>query len=368
MVFPMAAGVGLGLLFGFHLYESLFMGAVLTATSVSISAQTLMELGRLRTREGTTIMGAAIIDDVLGIIILSVVVALGGSSSTSVPLVITQMFLFFVLSIVIGSMLLEGIVSWVEKRARASEALFAAALVIIFVYSYAAQALGRVATITGSYIAGVLLSRTSAHKGVEKQVGGLTYGLLAPIFFVSIGLEADIHRLDGSLLLFALLITVAAVITKQFGCALGTLAAGFNWRQSLRVGTGMVSRGEVALIVAHVGLIEGVIGEDVFAVMVLMTLVTTIATPVMLRFVFREEKAEAGKEPAAHPGTGEAAGPAGETLPGTAPAAADYPSEMEVLGASADDLFHEEKDRGEREGDEEGAERPKTSPSGSDTR
>jgi len=291
VIFPFAAGAGLGLAFGYGLFESLFMGTVLTATSVSISAQTLMELGHLRSKEGTTILGAAIIDDVLGIIALSVMVAITASGTPgaprSIPVIIANMFLFFVLSITLGSLLLEGIVSFVEKRVRASEALFAAALVIIFVYSYAAQALGRVATITGAYIAGVLFSRTSVHRSIERQVGALTYGFLAPIFFVSIGLEADVHLLSPSDVLFAVVITAAAILTKQFGSALGTLAARFSWRESIRVGTGMVSRGEVALIVASIGFGAGIIEEDVLAVMIIMTLVTTIATPVMLRYVFR---------------------------------------------------------------------------------
>jgi len=364
VIFPFSAGTGLGILFGFGLYESLFIGTVLTATSVSISAQTLMELGHLRSKEGSTILGAAIIDDVLGIIMFSAVVALGasgaaGGGGASIPLVVAHMFLFFVLSIVIGSMLLEGIVSWVEKRARASEALFAAALVVIFVYSFAAQALGRVATITGSYIAGVLFSRTSVYKQVEKQIGGLTYGFLAPIFFVSIGLEADIHLLTPSTLLFAGLVTVAAIITKQLGCAVGTLATGFNWTQSLRVGTGMVSRGEVALIVATLGFGAGVIEEDVFAVLIIMTLITTIVTPVMLRYVFRGSKAGAGVESETEeaaetveaeggPGTGGAGKPtpdeeAGRVGPAAAPVTPHYPSETDVLEASAENPAYEGK-------------------------
>jgi len=342
VIFPMAAGTGLGLLFGFGIFESLFIGTIMTATSVSISAQTLMELGHLRSKEGASILGAAIIDDVLGIVALSVVVALGSTGGgagtpTSIPLVLGHMVLFFVLSIALGSVLLEGVVLWVQRRVQASEALFALALVVVFLYSFAAQALGQVATITGAYIAGVLFSRTTVHKTVEKQVGGVTFGLLAPIFFVSIGLEADVHLLTTSTALLAAVITVAAILTKLFGSAAGTKLVGFSWRESIRVGTGMVSRGEVALIITSIGFSAGVIGQDIFAVMVIMTLVTTIATPVMLRFVFAGKEAavagDAGDALSREPADAvEPAAEAGPTVAGRR-----RPSDLEVLEASADE-------------------------------
>lgn len=300
VVLPLGAGVAVGHMFGYGWSEGFFMGAALTATSVSISAETLMELGSLRTKEGSTILGAAVIDDVLGIVVLSLVVAfasggavpspvefvpLGGGAAAAARAVlwtILRMACFFVLAWILGRRYLESLTGAVA-RLRVSEPVLAFVVAIVFFYAWAAEALGAVASITGSYIAGVLFARTSFRQQIAQGIHPLTYSFLVPVFFINLGLQADMRQLQSRVALTLTLI-LAAVLTKVVGCGLAARLAGFSGRESYRVGVGMISRGEVGLIVAGYGLAHGIIGNDVFSAMVLMVLLTTIITPIWLRY------------------------------------------------------------------------------------
>jgi len=291
---PLAGGIGTTLYFGYPLYwEAIFVGTILTATSVSISAQTLMELKVLRSKEGSTILGAAVIDDVLGIIILGAVTALsavGAAQSAetagvgSVLAIILWMVLYFVIFWTIGSRYLER---WCDRvrKLPASQALLAFVLVITFLYAWSAEFLANLAAITGSYMAGVLFAQTKFREEIDEHIHPLTYSLFVPIFFVSIGLQANGREL-GSGIPFLIAIVVMAILTKVIGSFIGSRVTGFNNIQSLRVGVGMVSRGEVGLIVAGVGLGRGIIDQSIFSVMVIMVLATTMITPILLRYVF----------------------------------------------------------------------------------
>jgi Kef-type K+ transport system membrane component KefB len=298
---PFFFGFGLSMTFGIEFWHSMFIGTILTATSVSISAQTLMELGQLRSKEGTTILGAAVIDDVMGIIILSLVVALstqaggdaGGSMLAGIGIIVLKMVLFFAIAILLGAFLFERIASWLENIP-GSEILLAFGIVIALVFSWAAESLGGVADITGAYIAGLMFAQTRFKHFFEGKFKTIAYGLFVPIFFVSIGLQANIWDLSGSLA-FTALIVVGAIVTKVIGSGLGCWLSKFKPIEAIRVGTGMVSRGEVALIIANIGLARGVIDSGIFSIMVIMTLVTTLVTPILLRFLFprQAEPAEA---------------------------------------------------------------------------
>ena len=301
---PFLAGTGVALAFGFPAYESVFIGTILTATSVSITAQTLLELGRLRSREGSTILGSAVIDDVMGIVILSVVVALHqaglgegpGSSpgvgaratgiATLLPIVL-RMAVYFLAAIAVGRWLLPPLLRG-AARWPGTEPQFAMALVAGLLMAVAAEEGGGVAAITGSYLTGVMLTLYPDLKhAVEERLAVLAYGFFVPIFFVNIGLESDVvDAVADSGAAFLVLILVAAVLGKIIGSGLGVRPFGFRWIEALRVGIGMVSRGEVALIVAGIGLQEGVISQPVFSVMVVMTLFTTLVTPILLRWSF----------------------------------------------------------------------------------
>ncbi len=289
VILPFVGGAAAAHLFGYGWGEGFFMGAVLTATSVSISAQTLMELNSLRSREGSTILGAAVIDDVMGIIVLSLVVAFIGSGPAggtlaTIAWVCARMTLFVALAWFLGRRYLEGIAA-AASRLGVSEPLMALVVVVAFLYAFAAESLGGVAAITGSYMAGVLFAQTSFKERIDRGIHPLTYSFFVPVFFVNIGLRADVTQLLGHIPL-TLFILAIAILAKVIGCGAGAWLSGLPYEEALRVGIGMISRGEVGLIIAGYGLAHGIIGGDVFSVMVLMVLVTTMITPVWLRSVF----------------------------------------------------------------------------------
>ena len=289
VVLPMAGGIATAVLFGLPLYwEAIFIGTILTATSVSISAQTLMELGALRSREGATILGAAVIDDVMGIIVLSFVVAFarasdGGADLGAVALVVLRMAAYFAIAIAAGR-LLSPVLQW-AGRLPVTQAMLAASVVIALVYAWAAEYAGGVAAITGAYVAGVLLAQTPFKQQIDAGVHPLTYSIFVPIFFIGIGLQANGRALGDSALFTAVLILVA-IVAKLAGSGVCARLSGFTTPESIRVGVGMISRGEVGLIVAGYGLANGLIGQQVFSAAVIMVLVTTMVTPPLLRLTF----------------------------------------------------------------------------------
>src|SRR5262245_26367895 len=289
VVLPLAGGAAIATAFGFPLYwEGIFIGTILTATSVSISAQTLMEIGALRTREGATILGAAVIDDVMGIIVLSLVVALakasgGGMNWTALGVVIVRVAGYFAAAIA-ARRFLAPLLRW-SASLGVSQAVLAAALVVMFIYAWTAEYIGAVAAITGAYLAGVLIAQTEFKKDVDAGIHPLTYSMFVPLFFISIGLEANGREL-GPRAAFTLVLVLVAIVAKAAGCGAFARLFGFSTRESVRVGVGMISRGEVGLIVAGYGLANGLIGSDVFSASVLMVLVTTMVTPPLMRLVF----------------------------------------------------------------------------------
>jgi Kef-type K+ transport system membrane component KefB len=285
---PFAGGAAVAVWCGLPLaWEGLFVGAILTATSVSISAQTLMELGVLRSREGTVILGAAVIDDVIGILVLSFVVAFARTNGhvdlASTGMVLGRMIGFFALAYLLGTSL-SAVGRWAE-RLRVSQALLAIVLAVVFVYAWSAEALGGVAAITGAYLAGVFFARTPFKSRIDAGIHPLTYSMFVPVFFVGIGLEADARHLGGRVL-FTLLLVIVAIVSKALGCGVGARVMGMTRRESVRVGVGMISRGEVGLIVAGYGLAHGLIDTGIFSASVLMVLATTLVTPPLLRLAF----------------------------------------------------------------------------------
>ncbi len=287
VVVPLFMGAVAALPFGYTDQAAWFIGIILTATSVSISAQTLLELGVLRTREGITLLGAAVVDDVLVLIVLSIFLALGGSanSESSVIVVVAKMVLYLVLSAALGWFVLPRIVAWVDRQP-ISEGLIAVVVIITLVFAWSAEVMGGLAAITGAFIAGVGLGRSPLRDKIESKMRIITYGFLVPIFFVSIGLEANLREITGALLPFLIVLFVIAVLSKVIGAGLGARLAGFDQTGALRVGVGMISRGEVGLIVAGIGLREAIISPEVFTVVVVLVLLTTLITPLLLRYVF----------------------------------------------------------------------------------
>lgn len=292
VIVPFGLGALTALPFGYSLQAALFIGVILTATSVSISAQTLMELNMLRSRAGLTLLGAAVVDDVLGILVLSIFVALAGSGAAGgagpleVLWVLFRMILFLGGAIYLGFWLLPKGLRW-ASRLPVSEGGLAFVIVAALLFASLSEIIGGVAAITGAFIAGAAISRSDHRLQIEEGLHALAYGFFVPLFFVSIGLLTDARTLTLEQLPFVLLIVVVAVISKILGSGLGALIGGFNRREALQLGVGMVSRGEVGLIVATVGVNAGLIGPELFTVAVVVVLVTTLLTPPLLRITFR---------------------------------------------------------------------------------
>lgn len=302
VLFPVGLGLGLASLFNYPFVEALFIGIVLSATSVSISAQTLMELGVLRRRESLTLLGAAVFDDVLVILVLSVFLALNGGASAgwgAVAPVLARMAGYLLVAGLLGFLLLPRLTRWLD-RLPIAQGLLSFVIVIILLYAWAAEALGGIAAITGAFLVGLALARSPHHREIERSFATLTYAFFVPLFFVSIGLEADLRAVGGKSWLFGLALVGVAIVSKILGSGLGALWGGLSRGEAVRLGIGMISRGEVGLIVASVGLNQGLIDSVVFAEIVLVVLVTTLLTPLLLRWVYaREEKRENEKAAAA---------------------------------------------------------------------
>jgi len=291
VIFPIILGWGVGLIFNFDQEHAIYLGMTLAATSVSISAQTLMELKKIRTRVGLGLLGAAIFDDVLVILILSAFLALagGGSNIGTVILLFLRMVAFLALSTLFGLWVLPKIVHRVSPLP-ISQGVLTLALIVTLVYGFAALVLGSMAAITGAFLAGLMFSRSPEKEPLERGISALAYGFFVPIFFVNIGLTVNVRQVDLQVFWMIILVSLAAIIGKLLGGGLGARLAGYTTHESVQVGAGMVSRGEVGLILASVGLNEGLVDSDLFTVIVAMVIITTLITPPMLRFLFKEKK------------------------------------------------------------------------------
>lgn len=292
VVAPFAGGLAIGLAFHLGTAETLFLGAILTATSVSITAQTLREMGRLQSREGTTILAAAVIDDILGIVVLAFVFALSGGED---PLIaIGKMAIFLPVAFVIGQKLITPAAKFALPQLP-HEAQLAILIAVALVYAWAAEALGGVAAVTGAYLAGLIVSQTNPTARVSEGINWLSYSFFVPVFFVGIGLQADFTAVAKTPLLLAALLFVA-IAGKVVGCYAGARATGFSSRESVRVGLGMMSRGEVALVVAAAGLQAGAVDDSLFSASIAMALVTTVMTPIALKLAYARETATQAAE------------------------------------------------------------------------
>ncbi len=284
-----AAGQG-GLVPDGGFLEDVFVGTILTATSVSITVETLKELGKLDTKVGNTILAAALIDDVLGLIALTIVSSVAGGDE-SILLVLGKIVLFFLFSGIVG-FAANRLFRWMmalehQRNLRRYPVL---AFVLCLLMAYCAEHFFGVADITGAYIAGLVISCTPKADYIQSKYEPLSYLLLTPVFFACIGINAQVDGMDGPLVLFAAALLVVSVISKLVGCGVGARLCRFTGRESLQVGVGMVCRGEVALIVANRGLSLGVLSATMMTPVIITVIGGTILTPVLLKLVFRSEK------------------------------------------------------------------------------
>lgn len=305
VLLPLAGGFAVGLYFndpallvnnaagpqGSLFLQNIFLGIILTATSVSITVETLRELGKLRTRAGSAILGAAIIDDVLGIVALTIVTSFS-DPSVNIFWVLGKIALFFVFAVVAGLGFSRFYRWWTCKTEENRPEHAIVAFVFCLLFSYLAEAVFGVADITGAFVAGLMLSNTNSEKRsayLADKFESISFLYLSPVFFASIGLEVKLDAMNAHILLFAVVLTVVAVLTKILGCGLGAKLCRYSNEESLQIGVGMISRGEVALIVATKGAALGLINTELFGPVIVVVVVTTIITPILLKLVFHDK-------------------------------------------------------------------------------
>ena len=300
VIVPLLGGAGLYLVFfngegdPQHFLKAIFVGVILTATSVSITVETLRELGKLKGRVGTAILGAAVIDDILGIVVLTVVSSFT-NPDVQIGMVLLKIVLFFVFIAIVGFLVykyFKHLSTSFAKKMHRRVAIYA--LAFCFLLSYCAEQFFGVADITGAYFAGLLLCNLSNIRDyVARKIDICSYMLFAPVFFASVGIKTNLAGLTPALLLFAVLLLVIAILSKIIGCGLGAKLCKFSSKEALSVGVGMVSRGEVALIVAQKGAAVGLVPDTLFAPVILVVIVTTLITPILLKMVMSDKQPDA---------------------------------------------------------------------------
>ncbi len=293
VVVPFFAGLAVFQIFGFDALQSMLIATALTATSIAISIQVLNEFGKIKTPEARLIIGAAIIDDILAIAVLSVVSSIAGSEGgvdnidiTEVVITILQVLAFFAIMLIVAIVIIPKIIT--PRLWKAKGSVEGIATASFFGAAALAGSIG-LSPIVGAFAVGMALSTTKVFEKIENYVGKI--GLIfAPLFFAIIGAQVDLRAVDLSILMLSGVVVVIAVVTKLFGCGLPAMLFLKSRRQGMRVGIGMISRGEVGLIVAGVGISSGVLTSNVYSTIVIMVIVTTIITPLWLKMEYRREQ------------------------------------------------------------------------------
>ena len=291
VIVPLIGGF-LGYAFFFHtdfsdydeVLKAVFVGVVLTATSVSITVETLREMGKLKGKVGTTILGAAVIDDIIGIIVLTIVTSLKDTSVSPITVVL-KIVLYFVFIAVLIFVLTKLKVFVEEQDEKRRTAIICVAL--CFILSYISEEYFGIADITGAYFAGLMLCTMKVGPYVARRCEIPSYLIFSPVFFASVGLKVTLGGMDASIWIFAIILLVIAILSKVVGCGLGAKICGCTGKEAFQVGIGMISRGEVALIVADKGSALGLMGSSFLGPVVIVVVITTIITPILLKFVFR---------------------------------------------------------------------------------
>lgn len=271
-------------------YKAVFIGVIMTATSVSITVESLREMGKLKGKVGTTILSAAIIDDVIGIIVLTFVIGFKNPDSNPGKVVLSTI-LFFIFALVIGLILYKLFELYDEKYPH-TRRIPILGLALCFFFAYAAEKYFGIADITGAYVAGIVLCSVRDSKYIEQKMEVNSYMLFGPIFFASIGLKTSIENVNAGILLFSLGFVIVALISKIVGCGLMARLCRFSGKDSLKIGVGMMTRGEVALIVAQKGLSVGLLTPVYFTAVILLIIVSSISTPIILKILYAKDKVE----------------------------------------------------------------------------
>lgn len=296
VVVPLLGGF-LGYAFFFHtdfsdyteLLKAVFVGVVLTATSVSITVETLREMGKLKGKVGTTILGAAILDDIIGIIVLTVVTSLKDTSVSPVSVLLKILGYFVFIAVI--TVVLVKMKSYVEMQDEKRRVVILS-VAFCFVMAYVSEEFFGIADITGAYFAGLMLCSMKIGPYVARRCEIPSYLIFSPVFFASVGLKVTLGGMDAGIWIFSMILLVIAILSKVVGCGLGARFCGCNGREALQIGVGMVSRGEVALIVAQKGYASGLLDNQLFAPIVLVVIVTTLLTPILLKVVMKDKEVQ----------------------------------------------------------------------------
>ena len=269
-----------------ELLQNIFIGTILTATSVSITVETLKELGKMSEKSANIILGAAVIDDILGILVLTLVSSLA-DSSINIWIVILKIMGFFIFSLIIGYLVYVFFDKWISKYDIDKRRFVIGAFVICLLLSFSAEAFFGVADITGAFIAGLVLSRNRETPYIAKRFDIVSYMLLSPIFFASIGINMTIPKMSISVVIMTIVLIFVAMLTKVIGCGLGAKLCGYSNCEVIQIGIGMISRGEVALIVANKGMKLGIMNSYFLPSVIIMVIITTIVTPILLKKAYK---------------------------------------------------------------------------------
>lgn len=265
-------------------YKAVFIGCIMTATSVSITVQSLREMGNLKGRVGTTILSAAIIDDVIGIIVLTFVIGFKSPDSNPGKVIINTV-LFFVIAI-IGGIIMYHLFKKMDSRYPHTRRIPIASLAFCFLLAYVAEKYFGIADITGAYVAGIILCSIQDSHYIEEKIDINSYMLFGPVFFASIGLKTSIDGIDSAMILFSIGFVIVALISKIIGCGLMSRLCGFKGYDCLKIGVGMMTRGEVALIVAQKGLSVGLMSSQYFTAVILLIIISSVSVPIILKLLY----------------------------------------------------------------------------------
>lgn len=280
---PIVMSYAVAQYYDFSMAESIFIGLLLSATSVSISVQVLRELGWLNSKEGSALLGAAVLDDIIVVILIAVAMSVFAGADTNIALLIGKKIIFFIIIILASKWLVPKFIQ-IFSKFKVTEGVLSAGLIICFGFAYFAEYVG-VAGIIGTFFAGVAIAQTNYGHEIEKQVQPIAYGIFVPFFFVSIGLSVSFEGI-GDQIVFMIVFSIIAILSKFIGSGLGARLSGFNNRSSMGIGAGMISRGEVALILAALGLEGGLLPTEYYTSMIIVIIVTTLVTPPLLKVFF----------------------------------------------------------------------------------
>ena len=271
------------------LLTNLFYGTILTATSVGITVQTLREMGKLNSRVGSTIVAAAIIDDVLGIIVLSFVLALKGNGGEAVnPWIVVLKTVGYFAVIAVLSFVASKAFKWLDKKFEHHRLVPIFSLAFCFIIAYLSEKYFGIADITGAYIVGLILSTNNESGYIERKTDILSYMLFVPVFFANIGISTKFESISGSFILFGCLFIVAGIVGKLIGCGIAAKCCKYSFSDSVKIGVGMMARAEVCLVTASKG--AGIIDNNIMPFIVLLIIITSLLSPIFLKLIYNHDK------------------------------------------------------------------------------